>query len=94
MFGRLSLILCLLVLSSCNPNNNAEFWSQKLGKNITFDAYSGFEFLDWYFEFGKGAIHYHLYSALGKTVKNGSDTPIFLWLQGGPGASSMFGAFT
>jgi carboxypeptidase C (cathepsin A) len=26
------------------------------------------------------------------TVEN--DHPIFLWLQGGPGASSQFGAFT
>ena len=40
-------------------------------------------------------MHYELFSAHGQTISNNSaTTPIFLWLQGGPGASSMFGAYT
>lgn len=40
-------------------------------------------------------MHYQLFSAHGHSAKNGSNsTPVFVWLQGGPGSSSMFGAYT
>jgi carboxypeptidase C (cathepsin A) len=94
MFGRLSFILCLLVLSSCNWTNVTDFWSGKLGSNITFEAFTGYEQIDWHYPFGKSGMHYHLYSAHGKSVSTNTTVPIFLWLQGGPGSSSMFGAFT
>lgn len=40
-------------------------------------------------------MFYQLFGAYGVDIKNPSpDHPIFVWLQGGPGASSQFGAFT
>lgn len=38
-------------------------------------------------------MHYHLFSARGRSI-NSSDVPLIVWLQGGPGASSLFGAYT
>lgn len=40
-------------------------------------------------------MHYDLYSAHSQKIGNNlNSTPIFLWLQGGPGSSSMLGAYT
>ena len=95
MVGRLSLVLLLVATTHAVWTNNTEFWSKQLGTNITFEAYSGHEQIDWYHPADTSAMHYHLFSSHGTSVKNGSDIiPLFLWLQGGPGASSMFGAYT
>ena len=96
MFGRLSLVLCLLVISSSAWTNNTEFWSNKFTNSSTlFEAYTGFEQIDWFYDFGKSSMHYELFTAHGQTINSTTNrTPLFLWLQGGPGASSMFGAYT
>lgn len=39
-------------------------------------------------------MFYQLFGAIGVDLSLKNDKPIFLWLQGGPGASSQFGAFT
>lgn len=40
-------------------------------------------------------MFYNLFGALSHDVMNSSDVvPLIIWLQGGPGASSQFGAFT
>ena len=40
-------------------------------------------------------MHYQLFSAHGQSIANTTNTtPIFIWLQGGPGSSSMLGAYT
>ena len=40
-------------------------------------------------------MFYTLFGASGHDVMNASDVvPLMIWLQGGPGASSQFGAFT
>lgn len=66
-----------------------------MGQNLTFEAYSGFEQIDWYFPLNQSGMHYQLFSALSHSAKTGStDLPLLVWLQGGPGSSSMFGAYT
>ena len=40
-------------------------------------------------------MFYNLFGAAGHDVMTPSeDVPLLIWLQGGPGASSQFGAFT
>lgn len=40
-------------------------------------------------------MFYNLFGAMGHDVMNASDVvPLIIWLQGGPGSSSQFGAFT
>lgn len=40
-------------------------------------------------------MYYSLFGASGHDVMTASDTtPLMIWLQGGPGSSSQFGAFT
>lgn len=40
-------------------------------------------------------MFYNLFGAFGHDVMTASDTvPLIIWLQGGPGSSSQFGAFT
>lgn len=40
-------------------------------------------------------MYYNLFTAMGHSITEESDkVPLIIWLQGGPGASSQFGAFT
>lgn len=39
-------------------------------------------------------MFYQLFGVYGTDLKLPNDMPIILWLQGGPGASSQFGAYT
>ena len=95
MIGKLSLLILLVAITRAGWTNNTDFWTNQMKSNLTFEAYSGHEEIDWYYPANTSGMHYHLYSAHSRTVKEGSTTiPLFLWLQGGPGSSSMFGAFT
>ena len=38
-------------------------------------------------------MFYELFSSMGSDIMN-QDVPLIIWLQGGPGGSSQFGAFT
>jgi carboxypeptidase C (cathepsin A) len=55
----------------------------------------GYQEIDWYYPRGASGMYYSLFTALGHTLNNATDiVPVIIWLQGGPGASSQFGAFT
>lgn len=57
--------------------------------------YLGYEEVDWYRLNGTSGIYYQLFGAKRFDLnESNSKVPLFLWLQGGPGASSLFGAYT
>lgn len=55
----------------------------------------GYQDIDWFYSKGESGMFYNLFGAAGHHIENASDiVPLMIWLQGGPGASSQFGAFT
>lgn len=92
----LVLAFLLLAMGSCTSKNTTEFWGKVLNDtNIHFQSYCGYEYINWYYPENSAGIFYHLFGAAGHDVVNSSDiVPLIIWLQGGPGSSSQFGAFT
>ncbi len=55
----------------------------------------GYEEIDWYYPKGQSGMYYSLFGAYGHNLTVPDErVPLMIWLQGGPGASSQFGAFT
>lgn len=89
------LFLLLIFQLHCTLRNNTNFWQKQLGiLDMHFQAYSGFEEINWYYPAGQSKMFYQLFGAWGRDV-NATDNrlPLIIWLQGGPGSSSQFGAF-
>lgn len=62
---------------------------------VAVHLWIGFHEIDWYFPQGQTGMFYNLFGAFGRDVMVVSETvPLIVWLQGGPGSGSQFGAFT
>jgi carboxypeptidase C (cathepsin A) len=88
----LLLGFAVLTLSFCLPVDATPFFNSKLGYNLSYKAYSGYEKIDWYFPEQTARMYYSLWQGVGDDIKDKS-VPIIIWLQGGPGAASQFGCF-
>ena len=55
----------------------------------------GYEEIDWYYPKGTSGMYYSFFGAHSHSITvPDKRVPLMIWLQGGPGASSQFGAFT
>lgn len=69
-----------------------DFWQNelKLNQTIDFQAYAGYEDLDWYLP--DAHYFYTYWGAEGRDI-NSTDVPLIIFLQGGPGSASQFSGF-
>ena len=67
--------------------NEAQAMAKMNGLPHQYDMYGGFFTID-------DDTDSNTYFVFSKALNGNNDAPILLWLQGGPGASSMFGLFT
>lgn len=93
------LLATVLVASAfAGYTNTTSFWGTLLSDNdMHFQVYSGYEEVDWFFPKETTGMFYNLFSAMGHKLgpnESSANVPLMIWLQGGPGASSQFGAFT
>lgn len=90
------IVLLLIVLCSSTSKKTTDFWAKTLNDtSLHFEAYSGYEYINDYYPNNTAGMFYHLFGAAGHSISNSSDiVPLIIWLQGGPGSSSQFGAFT
>ncbi|VDO06327.1 unnamed protein product [Rodentolepis nana] len=83
---RISLLLFALIVVSSRPSADKVASIPGFSGKLTFEIYSG------YLEGSNSNIQLHYVFA---EAKNNSDTaPLVLWLNGGPGCSSLMGFFT
>lgn len=95
-------LFALLLVSVLGYKNNTAFWAKQLNEtSLHFQALSGtpyymlgYQEIDWYYPKGMSGMFYTLFGGMGHDIFNESDVvPLIVWLQGGPGGSSQFGAF-
>lgn len=62
---------------------------------VSSGFHAGYEEINWHYKRGDSGMFYQMFSAPGINPRQANPKiPVLLWLQGGPGASSQFGAFT
>jgi carboxypeptidase C (cathepsin A) len=89
-----SLLLITVTITSiaCSLTNTTDFYNKEVGSKLSYESFSGYEDINWYFPKGLAAMYYSLWQGYSlpwadKTV------PLIIWLQGGPGGPSQFGCF-
>lgn len=92
MKSLICLGLLVVVVLSSSLKNTTDFWSKELGYNMSEQAYSGYQDIDWYYKNKSASIYYSLWQGTSQSLNN-HDVPLIIWLQGGPGGSSQFGCF-
>ena len=99
------IAVCLLLHLCSAYTNTTDFWRNQLNYSSTdmhfqcyagtFPSHSGYQEIDWYRPYKQSGMFYELFSAMGSDiVADNPNIPLIIWLQGGPGGSSQFGAFT
>lgn len=88
------LILCLLIITVALSSrvNVTKLYSDLLGRNISYQAHSGYEDIDWYVPSSQASIYYSIWECSTKRFADHS-TPVIFYLAGGPGMSSQRSAF-
>lgn len=87
------IVLLVVQTLSAAPSvtNMTDYYAQKLNRTrLDYEAFSGYEPIDWYFD--NGNIFY-TYWGYNNGSMNSTDTKLIVFLQGGPGASGQFSAF-
>jgi carboxypeptidase C (cathepsin A) len=90
--------VCSLVATATLPSSGATsspttFLSKRIP--VPVGPTVGYEEINRYRDPGQSGMFYQLYSLYGASVtKPNSEIPLLIWLQGGPGSSSQFGAHT
>jgi len=94
MQAKVVICLCLFLglTMASSLKNTTGFFSKELGSNLTFQTYSGYEDIDWFYENKSSSIYYSLWQGSYLSWQDHT-VPLIIWLQGGPGGSSQFGCF-
>lgn len=72
--------------------NTTDFFRLKVGHDLSFETYSGYEDINWYISNQTASMYYSLWQGQYLNWEDHS-VPVIIWLQGGPGAASQFGCF-
>ena len=79
------LSILLSVAAAGKPTNMTDLWGTR-----EFEAFAGYESLDWYFQ---DAQYFYTYWGAESRNMNDTDVPLIIFLQGGPGDASQFSTF-
>ena len=88
----LIIITIFVVFATASRQNVTDFYSGFLDYDLTYQAWSGYEDVDWYISSSEASVYYSLWECSRKTFADHS-VPLIFWIQGGPGTSSQFAAF-
>lgn len=92
LFAALACFSLVSTAVSSTLTDTTTFWSKAANDTFNFQAYSGYEDIDWYYDKGTAAMYYSLWQG-NKLPWTDKSVPLIIWLQGGPGGSSQFGCF-
>lgn len=86
------LALFFALVGAGVPTNMTDFWQSELNltQPLNFQAYAGYEELDWFFP---DAHYFYTYWGVEERDMHSAEVPLIIFLQGGPGSASQFSAF-
>lgn len=86
------IITAVISLIDCSRVNVTRLYSDLLGKNLTYQAHSGYEDINWYASPSQASVYYSVFECSTKKFADHS-VPVIFYLAGGPGLSSQRSAF-